>query len=173
MSYKRYFSGNKQTEEKTKTSGKPGYFKKKTCPPKLGERRGKKYRVKSPIKSFRDLEVYQKTTELAVEIYKFMIPKKYKQLQDEWDILKNLSKNVPKLIAEANGDKFTNINIGLQKLEHSAQVISDIITKLDFFLMSVEETEPKDEIQKFLKKYQVQRTKILNLKRAWSRVFVK
>ncbi len=161
MSYKRQFSGN-QSDSNT---GKSGYYKKAK----------KKYRIKSPIKSFRDLEVYQKTTALAVAIYKFTLPKPQKHLQEEWDILKNLAKNVPKLIAEANGDKFTNINDGLRKLEYSAQVVTDIITKLDFFQLAIEETEPeaKETIQKFLKKYQIQRTKILNLKRAWGRVFQK
>lgn len=131
----------------------------------------KKYRVKSAIKSFRDLEVYRQTTQLCVEIYQILIPKQAKALAKEFDILKDLAKPVPKLIAESYGDKFSSFNLAVEKLEQAMRLISNIIAKLDFLIISLEEPEIKENLNKILKKYQIQRVKILNLERAWKRVF--
>ena len=65
------------------------------------------YRVKSPVKSFRDLEVYQKTIQLSDEI------KKLEFITDNTDKnqLKEISESIPKLIAEAYGDRFDPIKL--------------------------------------------------------------
>jgi len=42
----------------------------------------KKYRVKSAIKSFRNLEVYKKTTELSAELFQMELPKGCKKVLD-------------------------------------------------------------------------------------------
>lgn len=71
----------------------------------------KKFRVRSPIRSFRDLEIYKKTTELSARIHCFEIPANLKNkalIKDELKILCQISKLVPKLIAEAYGDSTTN-----------------------------------------------------------------
>jgi len=68
------------------------------------------FRVKSPVKTFRDLEVYQQTTKLSAEIFTLKIPAKYKNDKDvigEIDKLKEMSKQVPRLIVESYSDKFT------------------------------------------------------------------
>ena len=79
----------------------------------------KKYRVKSPIKSFRDFEVYKITTQLAVEIFQIEFPKEAKIYEKEIDILKDLAKPIPKLIAESYGDRFTSLSLALGKLERA------------------------------------------------------
>lgn len=132
----------------------------------------KKYRVKSAIKTFRDLEVYKKTTELAAELFQMEQPKGCKKvLEKELDILREISKHIPKLIAESYGDKFSNLALGLAKLEKAMQLISDTISKIDFLLVAIEDKETKDILIVILKNYQIQRRKILNLKNAWARVF--
>lgn len=157
--YKKY--AQQQKEGGQKSSWRPEY---------------KKFRVKSSIKSFRDLEVYKQTTKLCVEIFQMELPetiKNRKKLSGEIEIMYELAKNVPRLIAESYGDKFSDLTGALQKLEKTAQIISDIITKIDFLVASVEPQEVKEILNKILKKYQTQRVKILNLKRAWDRVFNK
>ena len=130
----------------------------------------KNFRVKSAVKSFRDLEVYKATTQLAVEVFAIRSPKKSKLIEDELAVLRTLAKMVPKLIAESYGDKFSNFGMGLAKMERVMAVISNIIAKIDFFIASFEKAETKDAFLKLLKKYQLQRTKILNLKNAWTRL---
>lgn len=131
----------------------------------------KKFRVKSAIKSFRDLEVYRKTNELASEIFIIKISRSYANFKPEFDILRDMAKTIPKLIAESYGDKFSGLNLALGKLEKAAQIISGVITKIDFLIISIDDAEIKDTLNKILRKYQIQRVKVLNLKKAWSRVF--
>jgi len=134
----------------------------------------KKYRVRTAIKTFRDLEVYKQTTQLSSEIFQLEISaaeKNEAKLIDEAEILYNLSKNIPRLIAESYGDKFSEFDKAMKKLEKTAQLISTVISKIDFLTAAVETQKTKEVLNKFLKKYQIQRVKILNLKKAWIRVF--
>jgi len=132
----------------------------------------KKYRVKSIIKTFRDLEVYQSTTSLASEIYKLEISDgNTKSIEQEKEILIGLSKQIPKLIAESYGDKFSDLMMSLSKLENCMRLISDVIAKIDFLLMIINDKDNKEKLNKILSKYQTQRRKILNLKKSWERVF--
>jgi len=147
----------------------------------------KKFRVRSSIKSFRDLEVYKQTTQLSTELFQFELPetlKNRKKLDEEIKLLYELSKNVPRLIAECYGDKFTNFNLAKEKLEKTMQLISNIITKIDFLVTTLNAVGPpagqagvsrekSETLTEILKKYQRQRTKILNLKNAWCRLFEK
>lgn len=63
--------------------------------------------------------------------------------------------------------------MGIAKLEKAMQLISDTISKIDFLTVAVDDKnkEFKEILDGILKKYQIQRRKILNLKNAWSRVF--
>lgn len=130
-----------------------------------------KYRVKSPVKSFRDLEVYKTTTQLAVSIFQFQLPKENRNLEQETEILRNIAKLIPKAIAESYGDRFSDRGLAYRKLEQTMQLITNVITKIDFLIASMNNQEVKEELLTLLKKYQGQKMKILNLKRAWERVF--
>lgn len=135
----------------------------------------KKFRVRTPIKSFRDLEVYRQTTLLSSEIFQF-VPrikknKNNRYLLEEFEILYSLSKIVPKLIAESYGDKFSDRTLAMAKLEQDMRVISNIVAKIDFILAVLKDQEFKESLNKLLAKYQSQRVKINNLRRAWSRVY--
>ena len=68
----------------------------------------KNFRVKSLIRSFRDLEVYQKTIELSEEITFLEFIKKQE--------ISSLTEKVPKLIAEAYGDRFDSRELAHNKL---------------------------------------------------------
>ena len=134
-----------------------------------------KYRVRTSVKSFRDLEVYHQTTLLCSEIFKF-IPeikkiKKDKCLLDEFKILYSLSKLIPKLIAESYGDRFSSNELAFSKLEQAMRIIANIITKIDFITATIENNDIKEALNKILSKYQKQRVKINNLRRAWTRVY--
>lgn len=131
----------------------------------------KKFRVKSAVRSFRDLEVYIKTNRLASEIFKLELPKSCAAIKSELETLKNSVQAVPMLIAESYGDKFSDLTLSLNKLEKACQIISGAITKIDFLVISIEEADIKETLNRLLKQYQTQRIKILNLKRAWMRVF--
>ncbi|MFH1612035.1 MAG: hypothetical protein ABH887_02100 [bacterium] len=134
----------------------------------------KKFRVRSPVKSFRDLEVYQVTVILSAELFKLSIPAKYKKnvsLMNEVSQLQDVSKSIPRLIVESYGDKFSSLDLAGQKLEQAIQNINGIVMKIDFLNAIVEENVLRENLLEISKKYQRIKIKILNLKRAWYRVF--
>jgi len=134
-----------------------------------------KYRVKTPVKSFRDLDVYRQTTLLSSEVFK-LTPvikrsKKDKYLLNEFEILYSLSKLIPKLIAESYGDRFSSNEMAFNKLEQAMRIIANIVAKIDFITATIENNDIKEVLNKILAKYQKQRVKINNLRRAWIRVY--
>lgn len=130
----------------------------------------RKFRVKTSVKSFRDLEIYKRTTALCAELFTLQISegKNSKQLQAELDILASLSKYVPKYIAESYGDRYSDRALGIAKLEKAAQIISDVIAKIDLINILAEEKDLKEHLLKLIRNYQLQRRKVINLKRVWS-----
>ena len=134
-----------------------------------------KFRVRTPIKTFRDLEVYQESTKLAAQIFNLKLPTKHKEeLTEEIKNLKQMSKIIPKMIVESYNDKFGNFGLADRKLEIACQSINLIVAKLDFLSALAEEDEKfRAAVFEILKKYQRVKIRIINLKKAWNRVFGK
>ena len=129
------------------------------------------YRVKSPVKSFRDLEVYQKTIQLSDEITNLPFLKDLMFDKDKEEI-KLLTEKIPKLIAEAYGDKFDSKDLAHKKLTEAITLITNAITKIDLLRQRfAEDKNNKEILDNLLTRYQTQKVKVLNLRRAWDRVF--
>jgi len=135
----------------------------------------KNFRVKTPIKSFRDLEVYSETVKYSTEIFNIVSRVRRKKVSErlvsEYEKLYEISKFVPKLIAESYGDKFTSMAMAVKKLENTMRLIANLVTKIDCLTGLVDDDEIKEDLVKIIAKYQKQRVKINNLKKAWSRAF--
>ena len=132
----------------------------------------KRFRVRTPVRTFRDLEVYQESTKLAAQIFNLKLPARYKEeVAEEIKNLKQMAKVVPKLIVESYNDKFNDFKAADKKLEIAAQTINLIIAKLDFLSAFIEDAEFRNLLSDILKKYQRNKFKIINLKKAWGRVF--
>lgn len=135
----------------------------------------KNYKVRTAVKSFRDLEVYQKTISLSSEIFnvceKIRRSKKAlsQRLLEEFETLYKFSKNVPRLIAESYGDRFSDFTKGIVKMEETMRIVSNIVTKIDCLVLLVDSEEITESLNKAREKYQKQRVKINNLKRAWEK----
>lgn len=128
------------------------------------------YRVKSPVRSFRDLEVYQRTVQLSNEITSLPFLNK-KQFEKDFQEIKEISESVPKLIAESYGDKFDSRPLAYQKLTEAITLTTNIITKLDLLREQYKDDQDNKEIlDKLLTNYQRQKLKILNLRKAWQRI---
>ena len=128
------------------------------------------YRVKSPVKSFRDLEVYQRTIQLHTEIINLEFLNKESSEKDKEQI-KEIAESIPKLIAESYGDKFDSKPLANQKLTQAVTLTTNIITKLDLLREQHKESQDSKEIlDKLLTNYQRQKLKILNLRKAWQRI---
>lgn len=129
------------------------------------------YRVKSPVKSFRDLEVYQKTIQLSDEITNLQFLSK-EQFEKDNEEIKSIAEKIPKLIAEAYGDKFDSKELAHKKLTEAITLITNTITKIDLLRQRFAEDKSNKEIlDNLLTRYQTQKVKVLNLRKAWDRVF--
>lgn len=127
-----------------------------------------RYRVKSPIKTFRDLEVYQKTVQLSDEITNLSFVKNEEDIRE----IKSIAEQIPKLIAEAYGDRFDSKELAHKKITQAVTLITNIITKIDLLREKFSENrESKELLDKLLTRYSTQKRKVLNLRRAWDRVF--
>ncbi|MCR4327881.1 MAG: hypothetical protein NUV46_04865 [Nanoarchaeota archaeon] len=126
------------------------------------------FRVRSPVKTFRDLEVYQTTIKLSNLIQSLDF------LKDERNNLREISESIPRLIAESYGDKFEDIKMSEKKLDEAIILVVDIITKIDILRERfLEDREKKEMLDKLILKYGYQKVRIFNLKKAWKRVFDK
>jgi hypothetical protein len=134
----------------------------------------KKFRVRTPIKTFRDLDVYKNTTQLAADVFSLKLPEKYRKsekIKNELAILFDLAKNVPRGIAEAHSEKFADLSGACRKLEGTTQLINLIIAKTDFLSIVVNDPDFRGKLLDIINKYPKNKIKILNLKKAWNRVW--
>lgn len=126
------------------------------------------YRVKSPIQTFRDLEVYQKTIQLSNEITNLNFIKSEEDIKE----IKSTTETIPRLIAEAYGDRYDSKELAHKKITAAITLIANVITKIDLLREKFsEDKEAKESLDKILSKYQSQKRKTLNLRNAWDRVF--
>jgi len=126
------------------------------------------FRVRSPVKTFRALEVYQTTIKLSNILLGLNLS------DEEKNEIRKITEAIPRLIAESYGDKFDSIEIAEKKLNEAITLISNIITKIDLLRENYSEDKEKKEVfDKVLIKYGYQKMKILNLKKAWVRIFTK
>jgi len=130
-----------------------------------------RYRVRSPIKSFRDLEVYQKTIQLSNIITELDFLNKDK-FEHEKKEIKETAEKIPKLIAESYGDKFDSRETACKKLTLAVTLITNIITRLDILKDKfIENRDIKDKLDALILKYTYQKRKVLNLRKAWEKPF--
>lgn len=129
-----------------------------------------RFKVKRPIRSFRDLEVYQKTAELFVDVMKKIIPL---LPEDANTTLKKelieVSMKIPHFIAEAHSWRFDD-------KERSMKVIEEVLFLCNKVTVYIEQVKNvySDQLDKvvcneIIKKYAWTRRKILNLHKAWKR----
>ncbi len=136
-----------------------------------------KFRVRTPVRSFRDLEIYRATLALSSEIYLLKQNKNNnKEIDsfiDEFIVLYDIAKIIPVLIAESYGDRFSSLKLANAKMEKAMQISSDVIVKMDFIIALLSDQELKQIFNQIIQKYQRQRVKVNNLKRAWNGVYAK
>ncbi len=117
------------------------------------------------------MEVYQKTIQLSDEITNLPFLNKELFAKDNEEI-KLISEKIPKLIAESYGDKFDSKEIAHKKLTEAVTLITNAVTKIDLFRERFKDNkEEKEILDNLLTRYQTQKIKVLNLRKAWNRVF--
>lgn len=124
------------------------------------------FRPKRIVKSFRDLEVYQKTFQNGVDAMKKIVP----EMQGESSLRDKIiesSLSIPNLIAEAHSRRFDD-------LEAANKLIDETMAECNKVVVYLEQARDLHNIDKTLceeiiRNYVNVRWKILNLQRAWKR----
>ncbi|MFH1561002.1 MAG: four helix bundle protein [Patescibacteria group bacterium] len=126
------------------------------------------YYPKRPVKSFQDLEVYQKTLGLAVEIVKKL--KKEKPVSNSNKISKKLEKTVlrvPKLIAMAHSTRFGESEKAISYLEKAMLDCNLAVYYLELFRDLVNSEIKTEYFEEQIQEYLKVRGKIMRLQKSW------
>lgn len=128
-----------------------------------------KFTPKKPIKSFRDLEVYQKTLEGAVLFYKDIRPQLVELKYDLLEGMTNCALSIPLFIAESHGMRFSDFKLAVATLEKAMRDCNKMIVYL-------EQTEgiygtklSVDLIEALSHRYMDARGKMFRLEKAWQK----
>lgn len=127
-----------------------------------------KFSPKKTVKSFRDLEVYQKTLECSVKVGKEVVPQLTKAGYPLIEGMKNCSLSIPLLIAEAHGMRFQNFDKAVATLESAMQGCNKMIVYLEQ-AAGLHETLDGPVFDDLSSRYLLVRGKMLRLERSWQK----
>jgi len=127
------------------------------------------FRVKRPVRSFRDLEVYQRTAEYATEVMTKVLPLLGEVDSPIKDKLINCCLNIPELIASAHSRRFEKgeeLKLLDDALEGCNKVVVYLEQARDIFVKGLDERATCEDL---IKRYILIRRKIFNLYKAWKK----
>ena len=127
------------------------------------------FRVKKPIRSFRDLEVYQSTSSYATEVITKIVP----LLNETGPVIKDKliesCLKIPELIAVSHSRRF-EAKDELKTLDEALETCNKVVVYLeqarDIFIKVIEERAACEDL---IKRYILIRRKIFNLYKAWKK----
>ena len=123
----------------------------------------RKYYPQRPVKSFQDLEVYQKTLGLAVEITKRI----RKDSGTNYDKLLACISNLPVLIATAHSVRFGDSERAIKALEEAMLACNLAVVYLEQYRDLENKKIKHDYFEEQIKEYLRVRGKIMRLQRSW------
>lgn len=129
----------------------------------------KPFSPKKAVRSFRDLEVYQKTMELSVVVAQQVLPTLVKQTYPLVEGMRDCVLSVPLLIAEAHGMRFSNFDKAVATLEHAMQGCNKTIVYLEQAAKLFPKHIDAALCEDLAKNYIIVRGKMLRLERSWQK----
>lgn len=125
-----------------------------------------KFIPKRVIRSFRDLEIYQRSSKASVDTMKKIIP----FIGDGFPIKDEMTRcclSIPTQIAEAHSRRFEGKEDALRLLEESMVGCNRMVVYLEQVRDILSPEIDKVMCEDLIKGYQKTRIKIFNLQRAW------
>lgn len=136
--------------------------------PQYAKRSSPRYSPKKAVKSFRDLEVYQKPMECSVLICSELIPILVKDKFPLVEGLRDCALSIPLRVAEAHGMRFSDFGKAVATLELAMQGCNKMIVYLEQ-AGGLSHNADKDFIEDLSKRYMNTRGKMLRLERSWQK----
>src|SRR3989344_2062999 len=124
---------------------------------------------KKPVRTFRDLDVYQKPLECAVLISKDIAPQLAKNKYPYIERLTDCALSVPLLVAEAHSLRFADFALGVGYLEKAMASANKMVVYLEHakgLYGSKFDTGLVDDI---IGRYVLVRTKMFHLEKSWKK----
>lgn len=126
-----------------------------------------RFRVKKPIRSFRDLEVYQRASQCATEILTKVVPMLEEGKSPIRDKMVETVLRIPEALAEAHSHRF-EAKDEFKMIETALECCNKAVVYLeqarDIYLKDTEGTALCEDL---IKRYILLRRKIFNLFKAW------
>lgn len=123
--------------------------------------------TRKPVRSFRDLEIYQKTLECSVLVVKDLVPDLEKLNYSFRENMVNCAMSVPLFIGEAHSLRFVSFEGGVMLLEKSMAGCNKMIVYLEQMKGVYGEKVDVDLIDDLIGRYAESRTKSFHLEKSW------
>ncbi|MEK7213491.1 MAG: hypothetical protein AAB637_00030 [Patescibacteria group bacterium] len=127
------------------------------------------FKPKKPIRSFRDLEIYQKTLECAVLFSKNIKPELVKVEYDLLEGMTNCALSIPLFIAESHGMRFSDFKMAVLTLEKAMHGCNKMIVYLEQVIGIYGDRLPADLIEDISHRYMDARGKMFRLEKSWQK----
>src|SRR3989344_742969 len=131
--------------------------------------RFKKFGVKKPVRSFRDLEVYQKTLECSVLIDKDILPALEKVKDKRIEELSKNAMSIPLYISEGHSLRFADFALALGYIEKALSGCNRMSVYLDHIKGTYGDKVKVDLIEDLINRYTLVRGKIFRLEQSWKK----
>ncbi|MBI5220372.1 MAG: hypothetical protein HY978_00860 [Candidatus Liptonbacteria bacterium] len=134
------------------------------------QRNPRQFTPRAPVKTFRDLEVYQKTMEASVLIMKNLKAKLARLGFPFAEQFTNGAMAIPLFIAEAHSVRFADNHSGKILLERSMAGCNKMVVYLEQ-IRGMYGSRLADEglVEDLIKRYSDVRTKIFHLEKSWEK----
>ena len=129
----------------------------------------KPFTPKKPVRTFRDLEIYQKTIECAVLIYKDITPQLVKQKYAFAERLLDCAISVPLLVAESHSLRFADFALGVGYLEKAMAGANKMVVYLEHAKGLYGSKFDTGLIDDLIGRYSESRIKMFRLEKSWKR----
>lgn len=130
---------------------------------------GGKFSPKKTVKSFRDLEVYQKPLEYSVTVARYIIPELEEQGYPLVEGMTNCALSIPLYIAEAHGTRFADFDKAIMILERAMQGCNKIVVYLEQSMGLYPKDVDVALVEELIKNYITVRGKMFRLMKAWKK----
>lgn len=127
------------------------------------------FKPKKPIRSFRDLEVYQKTLEGAVLFSTSIKPDLVKLKYDLLEGMTNCALSIPLFVAESHGMRFSDFKMAVATLEKAMLGCNKMIVYLEQVAGIYGTKLPIDLIEDLSRRYMDVRGKMFRLEKSWQK----
>ncbi len=129
----------------------------------------KSFSPKKPVRSFRDLEVYQETMNYSVLIVKDLRPQLVKLKYPFLENMINCCMSIPLFVGEAHSTRFNNFTEGVNLLEKAMAGCNKMIIYLEQIVGLYGLKVKADLIEDVIKRYSESRGKMFRLEKSWKK----